>query len=154
MFNESLRSHQSSTTLVKRNCTACVCEESSVLVVTLELSWNSREVTLPKENLLTLKKTLLNQILFKRALLFLEMCTLGELYCATRNKQREWALGELSIVSSLTLEQGEAWFYAQLLAFSRKEESFYYFNMKILAWSPILKDFSWSFQKVESLHHL
>ena len=154
MFNEALRSLQSNSTLVKRNCTGCVCEESSVLVGTLKLSWNSREVILPKESLLTLKKTPLNKILFKRVLFSLKMCTLGELYCRTRNKQRECALRELSIISSLTLEQGEAWFYAQLLAFSCHEESFYYFNMQILAWSPILEDFPWSFQKVGSLHHL
>lgn len=46
--------------------------------------------------------------------------------------------------------------YAQFLTSYLFEESFYYFSMKICAWSPTLGNSSWSywcFQKVASLQH-
>lgn len=79
------------------------------------------------------------------------MCTLGELHCMNRDKENVlWGWGcRLSAVWDL--KWGEVWIYAQFLEISHHEERFYYFNMKILAWSPTLGNFSgsyWCFQKL------
>lgn len=110
--------------------------------------WNSRKDI---GSLLALEGMVWNQILFKWVLFSMKMCTLGELYCMNRDKQRECALGVLSLVSCLEFKLGRSMNLCPIPWILHHEERFYYFNMKILAWSPTLGNFSWTYWCLQNL---